>query len=177
MRQADGEFTRILEIEPAFDKRARDPKKNYGIHGVQMRWVLQGAEGAVQFLLYTNWQLPHVRKEWKHRGCGDYCLNAAMPADLGYHSKVPRYEGQQPMGGLRFKWVDGQIGDQKLKVPESEPTGTFEPCEYTGGPCYYDGSGLNAERVFDILTRDGEDGLWAELHRYYEATFREKVEA
>ena len=166
---------RILEFEPAFDKRHPDPDKNYGIHGVTMRFVVKGPLGAVQFVLYTNWQLPHVRAEQERRGCGQYCLNKAMPADLGYHSPKPMYEGDTPMGATRVEWEDndGSIpGFDVAKVPKSYPTGTFTPCEYLdGAPCYYDGSGLNAERIFDVLCAEGDDGVWRALEEYYAETF------
>lgn len=166
---------RILEWKPAFDKRNPDPKKNYGIHGVELRFVVKGPLGAVQFLLYTNWQLASVRAEFDRKGCGRYCLNKPMPADLGYHSPVPRYEGQTPIGATKITWVDndGSIpGFDVAKVPESEPTGTFDPCPYLDGkPCYYDGSGLNAERIFDVLCAEGDVGVWRELEAYYAETF------
>lgn len=166
------ELQHILEFTPAFDKRNADPNKNYGIHGVELRFVVKGSLGAVQFVLYTNWQLPHVAAEQEERGCGRYCLNKAMPADLGYHSPKPMYHSHQPMGATKIRWVDGEIGGQKLKVPESEPTGTFTPCEFLDGkPCYYDGSGLNAKRIFEVLTREGDAGVWRELEAYYVETF------
>jgi hypothetical protein len=93
---------RITEFAPAFDKRDPDPKKNYGIHGVDLRMVLKGEEGAVQFVLFTGWMLPHVAKELI---------------------------------------------------------------------CYYDGSGLNAERIFGVMLREGSDGVWKALEEYYEEIF------
>ena len=132
---------RIIEFSPAYDKRDPDPTKNYGIHGVSLRMVLKGQRGAVQFLLYTGWQLPHVRDEFK--GTATHVL----PADVGYHSPVPLYEGQN-------------------KITES--------CQYLDGQaCYYDGSGLAAERFFDVLTQEGDVGVWRELERYYAETFEE----
>src|SRR5688572_4954779 len=105
---------RVVEFSPAFDKRHPDPKQNYGVHGVELRMVQVGEQGAVQFLLYTNWMLPHVEKEQDSRW-HDHTLCHPMPADLGYHSKVPTYEEQSM---------------------------TDTDCKYTGGVCYYDGSGL-----------------------------------
>lgn len=139
-------FERIVHMEPAYDKRAPEPAKNYGIHGVNLRMILKGPLGATQFLLFTNWQLPHVTEESLareiHRGerIGLKCSFLPMPADLGYHWLTPRYEGQETMG----------------------------PCEYCDGkPCFYDGSGLNAEGVFEILLREGSDGVWKKLEAYY----------
>jgi hypothetical protein len=75
------DFKRLIQWAPAYDRRHPDPSKNYGIHGVEMRWVLCGERGAVHLLVYTNWMLPHVRpKEHSPLLCGP------MPTDLGYHA-------------------------------------------------------------------------------------------
>jgi len=134
---------RIVEFSPAFDKRDPDLEKNYGIHCVTLRMTLKGQRGAVQFVLFTGWQLPHIRDEFKGRA------DRALPADIGYHSPVPMYEGQ---------------------------TKLTEACEYLDGrPCYYDGSGLAADRFFDVMTQEGDAGVWRELERYYIETFEELV--
>lgn len=139
---------KITQFAPAFDKRNPEPSKNYGIHGVDMRMVLKGEFGAVQFVLYTNWQLPHVQEEFRAKMQPDkYCLFEPLPADLGYHSHKPMYEGQEPL--------------QK-------------ECEYLNGkPCYYDGSGLNAQRIYTTLLEKGSDGVWKELEDYYTKLFGE----
>jgi hypothetical protein len=179
------EFQEITEFLPAYDKRDLDPKKNYGIHGVTLRMVLKGPEGAVQFVVYTNWQLPHVTEENHRRAHGNHVRDSTlrglfdpMPADLGYHSPKPMYEGQEPMGSVKFDFehkqiLEGASGD--IEIPTRVQTGTFEPCELLGGgPCYYDGSTLNAEPVFEVLLREGSAGVWRELREYYMRTFREK---
>lgn len=139
---------RIIKLFPAFDKRNADSSKNYGIHGVEMIMVLKGELGATQFVLYTNWQLPHVQKELRSdMSPNKYCLFEPLPADLGYHSYKPMYEGQ---------------------------TCIDEKCEFlNGSPCYYDGSSLNAKRIYDTLLEKGSDGVWKELEEYYLETFGE----
>jgi hypothetical protein len=136
----DWMFEKLITFTPAYDKRHPDPSKNYGIHGVSIKFVLIGSEGATQFVLYTNWQLPHVTKEHLDKQLGVELFFMPMPADLGYHSKVPHYEGQEPIE---------------------------QNCEYTKGPCYYDGSGLAAERVYKVLLEKGDEGVWGELEKYY----------
>lgn len=176
------DFQEIVDFYPAYDKRDPDPKKNYGIHGVELRMVLKGPLGAVQFVLYTNWQLPHVTKENRERikiGILTDTFMAdllePMPADLGCHSPKPLYEGQLPMGAERFDWdkketLHGETGD--IEIPTRVKTDTFTPCEYLdGGPCYYDGSTLNAERIFNVLIAEGSAGVWRELRKYYEEIF------
>jgi hypothetical protein len=173
----------ITTFLPAYDKRDPDPKKDYGIHSVELRMVLKGPEGAVQFVVLTNWQLPHVAKETERRALlGKLtdslmgCLFNPLPADLGYHSRKQMYEGQLPMGAEKFDFdqkeiLKGATGD--IEIPTRVATGTFTPCEYVdGGPCYYDGSTLNAGRVFDVLLREGSAGVWRELRKFYTETFR-----
>lgn len=123
---------RITKLTPAYDKRHKDPKKNYGIHGVDVRMILKGDLGAVQFVLFTNWYLKHIDKSrWS-----DY-MKEPLPADLGYHSPKPKYEGH---------------------------TRITESCEYLDGkPCYYDGCGVAAGVIYDILLKEGSDGVWEEL--------------
>lgn len=140
-------FERRVDLHAAYDKRNPDPRKNYGIHGVDMRMYLIGQEGVVQFVLYTNWHLPHVEAEFDARPERDRWLDRPMPADLGYHSKTPMYEGHEPM----------------------------EDCDLLGCRCYYDGSGLNAERIYGVLLKEGSDGVWRELESYYRDVFADAM--
>lgn len=122
---------------------------SHGVHGLTIRFVSMGDDGAVQFTLYTGW-LPQFEGtdhigyrsiiEWGSKGI------RPMPADLGYHSKAPRYAGHEA---------------------------TSESCEFTGGgPCYYDGSGLNANDAMYALVNGGDDALWAFLDGYYDNVFK-----
>lgn len=135
---------RRIEFEPAYDKRP-----TYGIHGVTLRFLLIGDAGAVQFVVYTKWQLPHVTEEHKRRyyapsGDDPHWMERPLPADLGYHARMPHYEGQSSMGA----------------------------CSILGGAeCYYDGSRLNAEPVFKRLLAEGDAGVWDALEKYYKRTF------
>lgn len=140
----------ILQIRPAFDKRASDPKKNYGIHGAEMYFIVKGPSAAVQFVIYTNWHLPHVHQELVNKcnpvtSYGRHCILEPMAVDIGYHSPVAMYEGQTPM---------------------------TDSCPYvSGGKCFYDGSSLNAERYFTIMVTEGHESLWKSLDEYYRDTF------
>ena len=142
---------RIIEFTPAFDKRNPDPKINYGIHCVELRMVVKGKEGAVQFVLYTNWNLPHVTNEFLSKPLdrlGVKCFFTPLPADIGYHSPKPMSEGQEPISGK---------------------------CEYVNGKsCYYDGSGMHAEKVYNLLVEKGSEEVWQYLENYYKETFEEK---
>ena len=142
-------FEKIVEFEPAFDKRHLDSSKNYGVHGVDLKMILKGERGVVQFVLFTNWHLQHVMQEFLNKPILNEvdikCRFLPMPADLGYHSPVPIYEGQ---------------------------TTVTDNCKYLNGkPCYYDGSGLNAERIYKVLLEKGSDGAWKELEDFYNSVF------
>ena len=167
-------LTRQLEFEPAYDKRDPDPRKNYGIHGVNMRWILKGKLGAVQFLLYTNWQLPEVREEYGStiEKVSRFLLEP-LPADIGYHSRVPLYAGQSPVRKItNIRREKINVNGEELEMPVIDKE--FEPaaCMYLGGkdPCFYDGSGLNAARYFDELCRYGDEALWQKMESYYYST-------
>ena len=112
-----------------------------------MSWYLTGEKGTIQFVIYTNWQLPHVQAEHdaKH---DDHFLCKPLPADIGYHSPVPQYEGQTKMDG---------------------------PCEFVDGDCYYDGSSLSAEKGYGILVAEGGDAVWDWMEGWYKETFEEKT--
>lgn len=136
---------REITFSPAYDHT----EKRGGVHGVDLRFVLKGEQGAVQFVLFTNWHLPQVQErldkdiygEFPHLSCHP------MPADLGYHSPVPRYEDQ---------WCR-------------------ESCEYLDGkPCYCDGSELNAIDVYGVLVTKGSEGVWEYLAKYYAEVFETK---
>lgn len=140
-------FERIITMRPAFHRVHTDPNKNYGVHGVELRMVLKGPKGATQFLLFTGWYLPETLSWWKSRKINQGC--EPTPADKGYHWSEPRYEGQ-------------------------------ESCEcdlLPTGKCYYDGSGLNAEDLYQTLLKDGSDGVWRELETYYNELAKESVKA
>lgn len=130
-------FERIVTFTPAFDRRDPNPHKDYGIHGVELRMVLKGTLGAVQFVLYTNWHLPHVVEE--QEGKIPARLWRPMPADLGYH------------------WREARYPDQEAR----------ECHLLDGAQCFYDGSGLNAEPIYQTLLREGSEGVWRELETYY----------
>lgn len=145
------DFKKEIVFLPAWDKTSDDPAKNCGVHSVEMHFRLTGAKGMVQFVTYTNWHLPHVQKML----LSSRSMNEAIggdphwsvrptPADLGYHSLVPMYEGQ-------------------IKRDD---------CQYLpGGTCYYDGSGLAAEDVFKILVEQGSEGVWKYMAEYYNDQF------
>ena len=114
-------FEKLITLDPAYDKRHSDPNKNYGIHGMDNYYILVKDQKAVQFVLYLPVHLDHVAKELsENHKLDSYNPFEVLAADVGYHSPYPLYEGQSPM----------------------------ESCKIIDCPCYYDGSGLHAEKVW-----------------------------
>ena len=62
---------------------------SHGKHGMEIRFVSKGQDGAVQFLLFTGW-LPQS-------GEIDVAGAYTMAATLGYYSKLPHHDGQNVM--------------------------------------------------------------------------------
>lgn len=131
---------RIIRFRPAFDKRNPDPRYDYGVHGVEVMFVLKGPAGATHFILFTNWHLPHVQRELDAKRT-DHLLCHCQPADVGYHSPTPMFEDQRP-SSQSCEWLDGR-------------------------PCYSDGSGLYSEKVYERLVREGDAAVWSELEEWY----------
>lgn len=73
---------------PAFDKRNPDPHKNYGIHCVDMYFVVKGKKGAVSFQIMTGWFLE------KNRDANEGMRHFPIAADILTHSIV-NYEKLQ----------------------------------------------------------------------------------
>ncbi len=119
---------------------------SHGRHGLQIRFVVKGNKGAVQFLLHTDWLPQYTEKSSiGSRDIHDWGGEHVIPVDLGYHAKEPQYDGQEP---------------------------STEACEFCDGePCYYDGSALNANDAMYALVNGGGEALWAFLDAYYECRF------
>ncbi len=87
------ELEKITKVRLPFDMRSEDPSKNYGIHGLDVWFILKGPKGAVQFAVSLPVYLPHVeleRRTWSYEP-------RIIGIDVGYHSPVPRYDDQPSM--------------------------------------------------------------------------------
>ena len=130
-------WNKHLFMRMPFDKRHKDPSKNYGIHGMDLVFILEKDKNAVQFVAYLPVYLPHVCDEMWNRNIGrDFNPFRGMGADVGYHASKPQYENQGIMD---------------------------ENCCWLNGPCYYDGSGLRAEEWYSIFLLSGPDKIWEML--------------
>ena len=130
-----------------------DSGNSHGFHGLNIRFLVKGSGGAVQFLLSTDWLPQQVKPDSiSHRSINSWTNNLGRypyPMDLGYHAKKPKYKGQ---------------------------TIAQDSCEFCGGePCYYDGSTFNASDAMYALVNGGDEALWKFLEEYYQYIFNGKV--
>jgi hypothetical protein len=141
-------FEKITKVMLPFDMRAADPKKNYGIHGLDIWYILKGPEGAVQYAVTIQVNPESVARE---RGEVTYSYNGGSiyrGFDVGYHSPKPMYEDQ------------GQMDCEHIE----------------GGKCYYDGSSLRSDDwtkiIFETTGQHPEDVLWPMLEEEYKLRFQ-----
>ena len=116
--------------------------EGYGRGCAEIAFYLIKDNQAVQFKLMTQWFPEDERRTLKQQGYYPYLYGT----DLGYHSPTPLYEGQSPMN-------EGK------------------ECHIIKCSCYYDGSSLNAEPVFELLVNEGEEAVWKYLEKYFDDMF------
>lgn len=153
-----GQFERSVTFEVGYDHRAHPEScggGGHGQHGMTLRFILKGPDGATQFVMYaTNWVPGRVTSIGDIEASepvslvhvGRHGLGDGMAADLGYHSPKPQWEGQE------------QYGRDDCNV-------------LPGGTCYYDGSGLNAGPVLEAFLSHGPHAVWVALARFYAELF------
>jgi len=140
-------FEKTIKIHGAFDRRHSEPSKNYGIHGCEIVFLLKGELGAVDFNLYTDWNLPEVQREMRRsfqESANKFDKIEPMGAYLNYHSPKPIFDGQEKMASK---------------------------CEILNGDCYFDGSALQASEMIPDFLVGGSDYVWEELERRYNDMF------
>lgn len=129
---------REVRFFPAFHK-------NYGVHGVEIHFILSGEQGAMIFRIYTSWMLPQTYEYWealgippriKDRECND--------AGVLFHSPKPMYEGHEC---------------------------SRDNCTYLGKPCYQDIGYLMSREPRDLLIAEGDEAMWAWMERTYRERF------
>jgi hypothetical protein len=178
---------RILTFRPAYHKVHEDPKKDYGVHGVEMWFVIKGPKGAVHFGMYTNMMLKKTRDWWEATGRGQGSMGLfPMGVDVGYHSPTPMHDFQKEDGPYWPKKLKHKVENMpypgKDATPEEmtayldnnywEKIGDAPPnCEWLGVPCYCDGSALAAEEPTNMFLEEGDEPIWKMLEERYHSQF------
>lgn len=163
---------RRIFFKPAFHKVHEDPKKNYGVHGMEIWFLVIGDKGACHFGLSTGMMLPETFRYWKSKG-QDASVSSIMQMgiDVGYHSKTPGFEGHQVNWPTKMrKTGPGPMDVEFDKIGDAPPI-----CEYLGTPCYVDGSALRADDWKEIFLAEGDEPIWKMLEEDYKARFEDKT--
>lgn len=121
---------------------------SHGKHGLTMRFLLTGNEGAVQFVMALGWLPEPGNYDTINLSKG----SSVYPSDLGYHAKKPQYEDQPAMDCHIFGkcYYDGSglnayepfrilcsFGEEALwTFLEGYYNTIFEDGEYPKGPVY-----------------------------------------
>jgi hypothetical protein len=142
---ADEPLLQVLDhkvvVEPGHCMLHKDPDKNYGVAACRIWFYAIGPKGAVQFRIGTDWYPEAARRhlsKFPHR-------EERQPQgwDIGYHSRVPIYDGQTSMG----------------------------LCDIIGCECYYDRSSLQADNWIEGFICGGTEWLWPKLDELYRCQF------
>ena len=152
-------FEKIVKFSMPYDKRSEIPKKNYGIGAMRIWFILKGKEGAVQVLIGTEFYLPKTVHEYLNSN-NSYWKDLMVDSD----------------GGEKKPFTCWDVGFHSKKRPDYMETSDKQDCNILG-KCYYDGSSLRGEtdKVAEIFLKEGEEGVWKYLEKYYEEVFAKEV--
>jgi hypothetical protein len=144
---------REVKFDSAYHRVHDDPRKNFGVGSVHVRFLLEGPEGALTYVALTEWHLDETYAWWESRGLNDRLRRSSLPVacyPAVYHS--PR-----------------------RLTEDDHYRGSHQGCEYLGGaPCYSgDTSGYaDADQLFEVLVREGDGPFWAAFEAQYREVFR-----
>lgn len=159
-------MNRKLLFLPAWDKSDPDPKKDYGVSCLNMKFLVIGVKGIVEFDLNTNWYQDHVldrRVTWMKKsvlsGKEDFMIKYIMspyPLDICYYSRVRLSEDDVLFeNGLPY------LEDKNLVYYGYRYEEEFDELYTT-------------EHVLKLLVETGDEAVWNYLENYYIETFGEE---
>ena len=131
-------FEKTIYTIPPFDKRSKEPSKDYGIGSLIVVFVLKGEKGAVTFELDTGAYSPAITEEL-------YVRHFPYP-------HIPR--GRGVSFHSRTKWWKGQ----KLTTRE---------CKILNRKCYLDCNWLAGREAFTAYLKGGDEAVWKLLELAY----------
>ena len=156
---------KIVRIKPPFDKRNKNPKKNYGIGAMQIWFILKGRRGAVQILLSTNYYPISVIDEYTKKGTNLFSWGFTNPYNPKSKSK------------LKDTFECQDVGYHSIKRPNYLEKEDKRVCDINDcGYCYYDGSSLRGsdDKIGELFMEKGEEAIWKYLEEEYDRVFKDK---
>lgn len=137
---------RRIDAAAAFDKRSEDPKKDYGIHGVEFRFSLVRSAAAVSFGISTGWYLPET--------VGDEGESSSLYRDA-LRKGFAAISGPMPTG-MYFHVAE----PHRDYLREQEP----RDCDLLpDGRCWGDVTFTGSDRPFFALVEGGLEAMWGAL--------------
>ena len=132
-------FVREVSFIPAYDKTDSDPRKNYGVHGVDLLFKLscQDEQAVLVFTVFSGWMLPHVVKRFRE---ASYHAEG-MGADVTLHKLALN---DTPHDTASCQFVKG-------------------PCKVLAS------SALTSDELFQTLVSAGGEALWTAMEKLYES--------
>jgi hypothetical protein len=133
--------------------------------------------------IFDFWKVVRDRRTWWYlRGqAGAVQLMGSLMPDIGVMGPDRKVTARilgwiQTDAGYFAPWDLGFHSPKSLYGPDIKPFD--DDCEIIGGPCWYDGSSLNAEAPFKRWAEGGFDDkiIRQELEYYYALTFYEHEE-
>lgn len=130
-----------VQFAPGYNCPERGPQ-SHGVHGMEIHWNLRGPAGAVWLAMFTGWTPGELYPGHGLPPSGRIADRSLYPdgAGLGYHARVPQYEGQEA-------WRD--------------------ECGVIGGLCYYDVWLSGADEPVGRFAAEGEQVIWDALEGRY----------
>lgn len=156
---------RILRVKPPFDKRNKNPKKNYGIGALSFQFILKGRKGAVQVLLSTHYYPIPVIDEHMKKGSNLFSWNSINPFNPKSKSK------------LKDTFECWDVGYHSIRKPYYLEKENKRICDINDcGYCYYDGSSLRGsdDKIGELFMEKGEEAIWKYLEEEYKRVFKKK---
>lgn len=136
-------FEHRVEITGSYYAMHPDPARNYGVSGNRIRFIVIGPKGAVQWIIGAGWYVKQAREHLAQFPHRHDDARKPDGWDLGYHSPKAMYDSQKA-----------------------------NDCDLlSGGKCFYDGSGLNADLLIEGFLARGTEWLWPKLEEYYRCIF------
>jgi hypothetical protein len=138
--RADG-LEESVQFTPGYNCPASGPH-GHGVHGMEIRWLLRGPAGAVWLALGTMWTPGELVPGHGLPLDGRIAPQDRQPSGygLGYHARIPHYEGHQ--------------------VSRAD-------CDVISGPCYTDMSFGGADEPVGRFVAEGEQAIWDALETEY----------
>lgn len=179
---------RRMYFRPAYHKVNNDPAKDYGVHSMEINFVLIGPNGAIHFTNFSGMMLDKTWEWWDKTGRMSHAYKMHMGADVGYHTAKPQFKSQEIRWPTRMVKKEGfdiikaskeaaladthkETGERLEEIVNNiswEKIGDAPPvCEYLGVPCYCDGSALKAEEWHNIWLTEGDDVIWEMMEKEY----------